>query len=81
MLDEDACLSNLCDNDINTGLCSAVHRKRYQDVGDKSGFRLTMIDDLHDDRLAVLWDEDCERGRKRRAIKIGYCAFRLACGL
>jgi len=71
-LDEDACLSGLCKLDVNTGLCHAVHDGPFDDVADNSGFRLTMIDDLYDDRLAMLWEIDCERGRKRRALKIGY---------
>jgi len=73
LLDEDACLSGLCQTDMSSGLCAAVHRGPFEDVGDKTGFRLTMIEDLHDDRLAMLWDEDHELERKRRATKIGYC--------
>ena len=71
VLDEDSCLAGVCQTDANSGLCSAVHKGSFVDVGDDSGFRLSMINDLHDDRLAMLWEEDCERGRKRRAAKIG----------
>jgi len=71
VLDEDSCLAGVCQTDDNSGLCSAVHKASFVDVGDDSGFRLSMINDLHDDRLAMLWEEDCERGRKRRATKIG----------
>jgi len=65
----------MCQSDENTGLCRAVHpASPLPDVGDKSGFRLSMIDEIHDDRLALLWDEDCTRERRRRAAKIG-CAY------
>jgi len=65
-------MSGVCQTDINSGLCAGVHRGQFTDVGDKTGFRLTMIDDLHDDRLAMLWDEDGERERRLRGIKIAY---------
>jgi len=71
VLDEDACLAGLCQTDTNSGLCTGVHQGRYVDVGDDSGFRLTMINDIHDDRLAMLWDEDCELARQRRSAKMG----------
>jgi len=74
LLDEDACMSGLCQTDISTGMCSRVHKGPYEDVGDKSGFRLTMIDDLHDDRLSLLWEEGSSHAeRTLRALKIGYC--------
>ena len=78
LLDEDSCLAGVCQTDANSGLCSAVHDDQsFVDVGDRSGFRLSMINDLHDDRLAMLWEEDCERGRRRRAAKIGYLSVTL----
>jgi len=78
VLDEDACIIGLCQTDTNTGLCYAVHRGQFVDIGDKTAFRLTMIDDLHDDRMGALWDEDAGRERRLRAAKIGYDTYRVS---